>query len=124
MANPDAFSQQENDKVQAELASTICDLLDQENETDNDVLYEESSPLPSSTASVFMSGNELYSKIQLLSQKQHKLFNKVQSWAKRYVQNKSRADPLEHEWLLIFLIDDTGCVKFFFMELTHIQILI
>ena len=69
MVNPDAFSQQENDKVQAELASTICDFLDQENETDNDVLYEESSPLPSSTASIFMSGNELYSKIQLLSQK-------------------------------------------------------
>ena len=58
-----------------------------------------------------MSDNELNSKIQLLNQKQHKLFNKVQSWAKQYVQNKLRADPLKHEPLHIFLIGNASCRK-------------
>ena len=88
--NPDAFLQQKNDEVQAELSSTANDLLDQEDETDSTVLFEESSLLPSYTAPVLMSDNELNSKIQLLNKKLRKLFNKVQSWAKKYVQNKSR----------------------------------
>ena len=88
--NPDAFLQQKNDEVQAELSSTANDLLDQEDETDSTVLFEESSLLPSYTAPVLMSDNELNSKIQLLNKKQRKLFNKVQSWTKKYVQNKSR----------------------------------
>ena len=37
LTNLDAFSQQEDDEVQVELASTANDLLDQENETDSDV---------------------------------------------------------------------------------------
>ena len=76
LKNPDAFSQQENDEVQAELASTADDLLDQEDEADSDVLFEESSLLPSYTVPVLMSDNELNSKIQLLNQKQRKLFIK------------------------------------------------
>ena len=72
------------------MSSTANDLLDQEDETDSTVLFEESSLLPSYTAPVLMSDNELNSKIQLLNKKQRKLFNKVQSWAKKYVQNKSR----------------------------------
>ena len=119
LTNPDAFSQQGNDEVQAELASTASDLLDQENETDSNVLFEESSLLPSYTAPVLMSDNELNSKIQLLNQKQRKLFNKVQSWAKKYVQNKSRADPLEHEPLRIFLIGNAGCGKSFLMRVIY-----
>ena len=86
LPNPDAFSQQENDEVQAELASTANDLLDQEDETHSNLLFEESSLLPSYTAPILMSDNELNSKIQLLNQKQRKLFNKVQTWAKKHVQ--------------------------------------
>ena len=33
-----------------------------------------------------MSDNEMNSKIQLLNQRQRKLFNKVQTWAKKYIQ--------------------------------------
>ena len=33
-----------------------------------------------------MSDNEMNSKIQLLDQRQRKLFNKVQTWAKKYIQ--------------------------------------
>ena len=40
LTNPDAFSQQENDEVQAELASTANDLLDQEDETDSNFFLE------------------------------------------------------------------------------------
>ena len=101
LTNPDAFSQQENDEVQTELASTANDLLDQEDEADSNLLFEESSLLPSYTAPILMSDNELNSKLQLLNQKQRKLFNKLQSWAKKHVQNKSRDDPLEHEPLHI-----------------------
>ena len=66
-----------------------------------------------------MSDNELNSKIQLLNQKQRKLFNKVQSCAKKYVQNKWRADPLEHEHFRIFLIGNAGSGKSFLMRVTY-----
>ena len=111
LTNPDAFSQQENDEVQAELASTANDLLDQEDETHSNLLFEESSLLPSYTAPILMSDNELNSKIQLLNQKQRKLFNKVQSWQSSMFQNKLRADPLKHEPLHIFLIGNASCRK-------------
>ena len=119
LTSPDAFSQQENDEVQAELASNANDLLDQEDETDSNLLFEESSLLPSYTAPILMPHNELSSKIQLLNQKQHKLFNKVQSWEKKYVRNKSRADPLEHEPLHIFLKGNAGCGKSFLMRVIY-----
>ena len=51
----------------------------------------------------------------MLDQKQCKLFNKVQSWAKKYVQNHSRADHLEHEPLHTFLTGDGRCGKYFVM---------
>ena len=66
-----------------------------------------------------MPHNELSSKIQLLNQKQHTLFNKVQSWAKKYVRNKSRADRLEHEPLHIFLTGNAGCGKSFLMRVIY-----
>ena len=119
LTNPDAFSHKESDEVQAELASTANDSLDQENETDGNLLFEESSLLPSYTAPILMSDNELNSKIQLLNQKQRKLFSKVQSWAKKYVQNKSRADPLEREPLHIFFTGNAGCGKTFIMRVTY-----
>ena len=50
LTNPDASSQQENDEVQAELTSTANDLLDQEDETESNLLFEEASLLPSYTA--------------------------------------------------------------------------
>ena len=75
--------------------------------------------LPSYTAPILMSDNELNSKIQLLNQNQHNLFNKVQSWAKKYVQNKQRADPLEHEPLHIFLTSNVGCEKSFLMRVIY-----
>ena len=100
MTNPDAFSQQENDEVQAELASTANDLLDQEDETHSNLLFEESSLLPSYTAPILMSDNELNSKIQLLNQNQRKLFKEVKS--KEVCSNKSKADPLEHETFICF----------------------
>ena len=115
LTNPDAFSQQENDKVQAEFANAN-DLLDQENETDSDLFFEESSLLPPYTAPILLSDNELNSKVQLLNQNQRKLSNKVQSWAEKYVRNKSRADPLEHELLHIFLTGNAGCGKSFLMR--------
>ena len=118
LANPDAFSQQENDRVQAEFANAN-DLLDQENETDSDLFFEESSLLPSYTAPILMSDNELDSKIQLLNQNQRTLSNKVQSWAEKYVRNKSRADPLEHELLHIFLTCNAGCGKSFLMRVIY-----
>ena len=98
LPNPDAFSQQENDEVQAELASNANDLLDQEDETDSNLLFEESSLLPSYTAPILMPHNELSSKIQLLNQKQHKLFNKVQS---------------------LFLKGNAGCGKSFLMRVIY-----
>ena len=73
LTNLDAFSQQEDDEVQVELASTANDLLDQENETNSDVLFEESLPLLSYTAPILVSDNELHSKIHLLNQKLRKL---------------------------------------------------
>ena len=97
LTTSDAFSQQENDEVQAELVSSANDLLDQKDETDSNLLFEEFSLLPSYTGPILMSDNELNPEKHLLNQKQRKLFNKVQSWSKKYVQNKSRADPLEHE---------------------------
>ena len=118
LANPDAFSQQENDRVQAEFANAN-DLLDQENETDSDLFFEESSLLPSYTPPILMSDNELNSKIQLLNQNQRALSNKVQSWAEKYVRNKSRADPLEHELLHIFLTGNAGCGKSFLMRVIY-----
>ena len=83
------------------------------------MLFEESSLLPSYTAPILMSDNELNSKIQLLNQKQRKLFNKVQSWTKKYVQNKWRADPLEHEALRIFLTGNASCGKSFLIEVIY-----
>ena len=74
-----AFSQKENDKVLAELVMTANDLLDQENETNSDVLFEESSPFPSCTAPILMLDNELNSKIQLLNKNLRKVSYKVQS---------------------------------------------
>ena len=74
-----AFSQKESDKVLAELVLTANDLLDQENETDSDVLFEESSPLPSCTAPILMLDNKLNSKIQLLNKNLRKVSYKVQS---------------------------------------------
>ena len=74
-----AFSQKESDKVLAELVLTANDLLDQENETDSDVLFEESSPLPSCTAPILMLDNKLNSKIQLLNKNLCKVSYKVQS---------------------------------------------
>ena len=73
LTNLDAFSQQVDDEVQVELTSTANDLLDQENETDSDVLFEESLPLSSYTAPILVSDNELHSKIHLLNQKLRKL---------------------------------------------------
>ena len=73
LTNPDAFSQQEDDEVQVELTSTANDFLDQENETDSDVLFEEPLPLSSYTAPILVSDNELHSKIHLLNQKLRKL---------------------------------------------------
>ena len=119
LTNPDAVSQQENDEVRAELASTANDLLDQEDETDSNLLFEESSLLPSYTAPILMSDNELNSKKQLLNQKQLKLFNKIQSWAKKYVQNKLTADPLEYEPLHIFLTGNAVCGKSLLMRLIY-----
>ena len=55
LTNPDAFPQQENNEIPAELASTDNDLLDQEDKTDSSVLFEESSLIPSYTAPVLMS---------------------------------------------------------------------
>ena len=119
LTNPDAFSQQENDEVRAGLASTANDLLNQEDETDSNLLFEESSLLPSYTAPILMSDNGLNSKIQLLNQKQRKLFNKVQSLAKKYVQNKLTADPLEHEPLHMFLTGNAVCGKSLLMRLIY-----
>ena len=79
LPNLNAFSQQENDKVLAELVPTANDLVDQENETDSDVLFEESSPLPSCTAPILMLDKELNSKIQLLNKNLRKVSYKVQS---------------------------------------------
>ena len=119
LTNPDAFSQQENDEVRAGLASTANDLLNQEDETDSNLLFEESSLLPSYTDPILMSDNGLNSKIQLLNQKQRKLFNKVQSLAKKYVQNKLTADPLEHEPLHMFLTGHAVCGKSLLMRLIY-----
>ena len=92
LTNPDAFSQQENYENQAKLTSTANDLLDQEDETDSNLLFEESSLLPSYPALILMSDNKLNLKYNY-SIKSSVLFKNVQSWAKKYVQNKSRADP-------------------------------
>ena len=62
LTTSDAFSQQENDEIQAELAYCANDLLDQKDETDSNLLFEESS-LPSSyTGPILMSDNELNAK--------------------------------------------------------------
>ena len=95
LTNPNAFSQQENDEVQVELASATNDLLDPENDKDSDMLFEDSSPLPSYITLILMSDNELNSK---------------------FVQNKSRADPIEREPLHIFLRGDAGSRKSFLMR--------
>ena len=59
LTTSDAFSQQENDEVQVELVSSANDLLDQKDETDRNLLFEEFSLLLSYTGPILMSDNEL-----------------------------------------------------------------
>ena len=47
VVNPDPFSQQENDEVQAELSATVSDLVEHDEKlTDDATIFEESSTLP------------------------------------------------------------------------------
>ena len=66
-----------------------------------------------------MPDDELNSKIRLLNEKQRKLFNTVQSWAKRTVKNKSVTLPSCIDPLRIFLTGNAGCGKSFLMKVLY-----
>jgi len=102
VTNPDAFSQQENDEVQADIANVAGDLLEDESLSDDAVILDDTPPLPAYTAPVVMPDDELNSKIRSLNKNQRKLFNKVQSWAKRSIKNKSVSSPSPIDPLHIF----------------------
>ena len=118
VTNPDAFSRQENDEVQQELANVATDLLLDEPVADDAVIFDDVS-IPAYTAPVIMPDIELNSMIRSLNVKQRKLFDIVQSWAKTYVKNMSVQLQLPIEPLHIFLTGNAGCGKSFLMKLLY-----
>lgn len=80
LRNADAFSQQENDEVEDELATVINDLLDEQDDTDEEVSLEESSPILCYITPILITDNKRHSMIRLMTDKQYELFNIVYSW--------------------------------------------
>lgn len=70
LVNAYPFSQQENDDIHEELPVTVSDLVeDDENPTDDAIIFAESSSLPTYAVPVLMLDNELDAKIRSLNEK-------------------------------------------------------
>ena len=68
LVNAYPFSQQENDDIHEELPVTVSDLVeDDENPTDDAIIFAESSSLPTYAVQVLMPDNELNPKIRSLN---------------------------------------------------------
>ena len=120
VTNPDSFSQQENDEVQAELAAVINDILEDESLTyDAVLLHDTSVNMPSNTAPVLIPDSEINSKVRSLDQKQRELFGMVQSWAKKSIKAKLIPDAQLLEPLHIFLAGSAGCGKWFQVKVPY-----
>ena len=116
LTNPDAFSQQENDQVEEEIATVANDMFD---EHDTVVTLGENFLIPACTAPILMSDDELKLMIRYLNCPQYELFHIDQSWAKQYVKTKSLSNQFVLEPLKIFLKRDAGCGKSFLMKFVY-----
>ena len=78
VTNPDSFSQQETEEIQAELAAVINDILEHESFLDGAVLLDDTSlNMLFYTALVLISDSKIDSKIRPLNQKQRGFFIKI-----------------------------------------------
>ena len=93
LTNSYRFFRHENHVVEKELATHMNDTLYQD-QSDESVLKEESSPTPAYTTPILLPDSELNSLIRSLNIKQLELFNIVQSWAKQYVKSKVGSNPI------------------------------
>ena len=86
VTNPDSFSQQVNDEVQAELAAVINDILEHESFTDDAVLLDHAAlNMPSYKTPVLISDSEINSKIRSIDQKQREFFDMVKEINKNQI---------------------------------------
>ena len=83
------------------------------------MLLEDTTFIGSYTAATFFPDGELNCKIRLLNYEQHKSFDIVQSWAKRYVKSKSCSPLTVAEPLHIILTGDAGCGESLLMKVIY-----
>ena len=118
-SNLDVFPQQEIDENQDEIALIVNDLLHNENPSDGAVLLEETPFIGNYSTPILIPDDELNCKIRSLNYEQHKLFDIVQGWAKRYAKSKSFSLLTVPEQLHILLTSDAGCGKSFLMKVMY-----
>ena len=118
VTNPDSFSQQQNDEVQAKLAAVINDTLEDKSFTDDVVLLDDSSlNIPFHTAPVLIPDNEINSRS--VNRKQREIFDMIQSWTKTSIKIKSMPDAQPLEPLHIFSTGNAACGKSFLMKVLY-----
>ena len=106
-SNQDSYANQENDEVE-ELLETVNALA--EDPTEDAVVLDDTC-VPSTTAPIIMSDNELNTKILSLNQKQREYFEVVYNWARRFVKHFSSLTNTKINPLHIFLTGGAGTGK-------------
>ena len=120
LVNAYPFSQQENDDIHEELPVTVSDLVeDDENPTDDAIIFAETSSLPTYAVQVLMPDNELNPKIRSLNEKKRQVFNIVQSWAKPYIKSKPVSYQSNIEPSHSCLTGDKRCGKSLLMKVIY-----
>ena len=106
-SNQDSYANQENDEVE-ELLETVNALA--EDPTEDAVVLDDTC-VPSTTAPIIMSDNELNTKILSLNQKQREYFEVAYNWARRFVKHLSSLTKTKINPLHIFLTGGAGTGK-------------
>ena len=114
LLNIDAYAQQENDEVIAQINTAIDDeeIVQTEEQKPNDLP-------PATFATTIVSDDELNNQISSLNSNQREIFDVVYTWAKTFMQHSKEHSINTVKPLYIFLSGNAGCGKSYLLKCMH-----